>query len=275
MGLDAFVRCRCWEDGTTVPFEFGDLLEVADGRVIPAVARSKRTAPMYEAYARWIDACCPHPRMVFRQEWIANWYGVSEFRRALNEIDASRFPNLLREIPTLNGGQTDPAQAVNCSAELDLFLASPPFGRQILLMDATTGKRMRRLTGDGYWFTSAPIRKRLFRKPETRRVGAGERGLYVEDGDGNELLCAKQVEQIVHGERSIELRDPATGASVIVAAGLSVEEPDPNGNWLERYPALLAVELAEDTVEEYQDLVERLKSVFRASADTGNPVFWF
>lgn len=273
MGLNAFVSCRCWEEGKAAPFEFP--LAVSEGRVQPAWKSSRRTVAMDAAYHRWIESCCPHPRMQYREEWIGNWYGVGAFRLALHEIDASRFPNLLGEIPSLNGGETRPPEAAKCVAELDLFLGSPPFGRQILLIEVANGKRLHRLTGDGYWFISAPIKKRLFRKPETRRVGASDRGIYVEDQDGKELFCAREVEQIAHDERTIEIRDRATGASVIVPAGIGMRDAvDASGKLIERHPKFVSVEFREDTVEEYRSLVERLRNIFLASTEVGNPVCW-
>lgn len=276
MGLDAIVRCRCWEEGKTAPCEFSNLLEISEEGLVELTAPyNRKNRDLYTAFRHWRETCCPHAGMVLQQVWVDNWFGVSEFKQALCEVGKDRFPTLLIEIPSLNGGLTDASASKECIGDLDAFLEAPPFGRQIFLVDAENGERLRRVTGDGSVFIRAPYKRRLFGGWKSHHIGLDRDGLFVRERDGKELLRGMNVEQVYHNERAIELVARESGARVTTTLGVNVRDVvTPDGEVHPRYPSLLRVEVRLDSVDEYRPIVSRLRTILEASVGSGNPVIW-
>jgi hypothetical protein len=286
MGLDARVRCRCWEDGEATPFAFPDLVEVDAEGYLGLSVPWKKNEESHRAFRAWLKSCCPHPGGWRITEWIGNWYGVSEFRHALRAAGEVQFARLIAELPTANGGQTSPTQARRCIAELDEFMQAPPFGRRIWIVDTQTGAHLHNPMPHGGWFTSRPERplskfERLLARFGVRRVsairlGVDEEGIFVEKEDKNgavtKLLHSLSIEQIERGNGAIELRDLATSKTIIVQDG--VKGILRGGGEISRYPRLVHVEVQADSAGEYRELAARLRTVLGAAVETGNPVLW-
>jgi hypothetical protein len=140
MGLDAFVRCRCWEDGKIVPPP-----QLATHVILDSEEDSLRLDLPWQthhaehaAFRQWMEHCCPHPRTCFVLEHISNWAGVRAFQDKLREIGLDRFPTLAAIIPRSNGGLVSPAQSAVALVELGGFEISD-LGEKIVLIDADTG----------------------------------------------------------------------------------------------------------------------------------------
>src|SRR5262245_39087516 len=143
MGLDAFVRCRCWQDGLAAPFPNTHQVIVGDdGGLELDVPCDDAHKQVYDALDNWLNTGCPHRGMKLAREWISNWFGVSDFRAALIELGADRFPALLESIPSTNGGQTNSREAARCMAELERFSGVGAFGRAGWVLDAETRERI-------------------------------------------------------------------------------------------------------------------------------------
>ncbi len=132
MGLDARVRCRCWEEGKTTPCPFPD--RVALDREEDTVELRPEVKPDDERdrlFDRWRQTCCAHEDMRYASAWIGNWGGVWSFKQTLSKVGSDRFRTLLAQIPNGNGGLTSPAEAAAALAELDAFAWPDEFTRMV------------------------------------------------------------------------------------------------------------------------------------------------
>lgn len=81
MGLDAYVSCRCWQDGKTTPPPY----EVAwsEDEQRPCVVERddwtwEEEMDVVDACDEWMETACAH-RGVAADEWVSNWAGVAWF----------------------------------------------------------------------------------------------------------------------------------------------------------------------------------------------------
>jgi len=268
MGLDAGVRCRCWDEGKTTPCPFPgrvrpgddmDLLELD----LPWQGNEK----LHNQFERWRQQCCAHQGMWLVNERISNWGGVRDFQQALRSAGATRFPTLLAQIPNLNGGRTPPASAQLCLPELDAFAAMGAFGSQIWLVDAETGSRLHNYVEayDGVFIMIGS---------EGMDVGVDHLGFFVRRPDGQELFRSSRFEQIQRGNQEFEFRDCASSRRITCSVGVEDMTSTQEAN-RPIYPRLLEVTTTANHSDEYRLIVERLRSVFAASVETKNPVSWF
>lgn len=85
MGLDAYVTCRCWQDGLTPPAPMEVYWDEHDQCVYP-VEPDLPIDDLIEMdieFDRWCAAACPHDDMRADSERISNWAGVGRFSQFL------------------------------------------------------------------------------------------------------------------------------------------------------------------------------------------------
>lgn len=274
MGLDATVRCRCWEDGRAAPFERPELVRLgAEGFLELSAPWDEASAALHARFESWLDVCCAHPRTCFAAEWIASWFGVADFRFALKEMDPRRFAALLRELPRYNGGATPPEAAAECLRELDAFESGGPFSRVFRIIDSSSGER---LHGSA---TGEPL---LMQGREVE-IGADAAGLYVRAPHGRTLFRAFRVEQIDISKRQagadergrrFALVDRDSGARVETGMAFSSGHAEPSGEWRPTYPRFVEVRVEPNHPREYAGLIGRLRTVLCASVEIARPVLW-
>lgn len=117
MGLDAYVTCRCWQDGKVTPpapVVWDDELQwvgPADGL----------TRDEVDAVCDWRFSSCGHEEMEAVAERIGNWAGVNAFADFLERQPPGSCPELSREwdSPIGNGGWVPVARARRILTELD------------------------------------------------------------------------------------------------------------------------------------------------------------
>jgi hypothetical protein len=268
MGLDAAVRCRCWEEGKTTACPFPDLIAVGtDLDQLELNLPWEGNEEKHWRFDRWRISCCAHHGMWLVNERIGNWSGIRDFQQALRSVGAARFATLLAQIPNNNGGRTSVEVAKSCLAELDAFASLGAFGRQIWLIDAETGDRVHNHIEayDGVFIQSG--------KGEHIDIGIDARGLFVRRPEGDELFRSMSFEQIKHGEHEFALRDLATSKQILSSVGiqnLRVAETDSP-----RYPRRLMVEETTNHAQEYRYIVERLRTVFEAAVAADHPASWY
>lgn len=140
MGLDASVRCRCFEEGKLkpgpVPVE--DLYIDSDGylasrkldEAYKAYDRRRfhaRYRSLFEAFYDWKETCCEHEDGDYCFEWVSNWGGCGEFRHLVREAGGEKcFPLLSHLLPDANGGLYPAEKAEATLEELDRFLEALP-----------------------------------------------------------------------------------------------------------------------------------------------------
>jgi hypothetical protein len=262
VGLDASVRCRCWEEGKTTPCPFPDLVALdheMDSLELTLAWEGNEEA--HRRFERWRAECCPHDRMLLVNEWISNWSGVRLYQQALRAAGAERFPVLLAQIPDVNGGRTEPEMARRALAELDAFERSGPFGWRVWLADAERGARLIESVGayGGVFLMTG--------KHENLDMGTDRNGFFIQRPKGEELFRSMAFEQIKHGDTDFEFRDEATDRRFRCRTGIEWKELP--------FPRRLAVEQDSDGPQHHSDVTERLRRVFTASVETGRPVTWF
>lgn len=262
MGLDAGVRCRCWEEGLCAPTRLkphiyldvrSDILDIA----LPWDTHEKEV----REFDQWVEHACAHSGMRQAQEHVQSWPGVRAFQNALRTIGEECFRTLLREIPDGNGGLTSPEAAKDCLQELDRFQSAGTFGCHIELVDSDTGSRLAERTEDyDGWFASF-----------------GKTGYeFSLSGDGHMLIRHKQLGIVFRAKTFTQSRTPdgqfiytglLDGAQCVCPDGLEDDETS-------EYPSRLSVVIGRDNVERHNYIVSALRLVFSAAIETDHPVSW-
>ena len=135
MGLDATVRCRCFEEGRLRPgpVPLDDVYVDEEGylssRKLDA-ARARLTYRQFLArygdlqreFEDWADSCCEHEDAELCAEHVANWSGCAEFRELVKRAGGEKnYPLLSALLPDGNGGTYPAEKAAAALAELDRF----------------------------------------------------------------------------------------------------------------------------------------------------------
>lgn len=279
MGLDATVRCTCFEEGKLkpgpVPME--DLYVDEEGYV-----SSKKLTRAYKEldYRRfraryhelewefedWHMHCCEHEDMDYCHEWVSNWAGCAEFRSLVDEVGGEQeFPLLSALLPDCNGGTYPAEKAEATLAELDRFIKKISTIDEWVLCDLETDDEIWSST-DGATFT--------WRYGPNDRVG----------------MCGGKV-FFIHGD------DPLVETTHFKQ--IPVGKPDQNGNQKMRIVCLDSDAVTETfdslgpvgapKVEREFHVVsrqapflyegkywtaERIRNLLVASLETGNPIRW-
>lgn len=135
MGLDASVRCRCFEEGelNPGPVPVDDLYIDADGYLSSRTLDSAREQYDYrrfdarygaleDEFYEWLHHPCGHADGEQCCEWVSNWSGVSTFKSLVEEFGGEQeFPILSTMLPSGNGGLFPADQASAALEELDRF----------------------------------------------------------------------------------------------------------------------------------------------------------
>jgi hypothetical protein len=223
MGIDASVRCRCYEDGKAAPPPVP--VRVDEHDEIRAVDPADSGALL-----DWRRSACEHPRME-AVELSLGWAWVRSFRDALVEAGgADQYPILLANLPEWNGAfYVSPAESAAALDELRRFTES---------VEAVDEDRL--LTGDGaevgwravrghpeWWQTTAPNLLGL--------TGRGSLALWPSaDLGARPLFEAARVDQRVldrdvDGKAdSVELTDVDTGTTHRIRYGIAVDGDHPD-----------------------------------------------
>lgn len=75
-------------------------------------------------------------------ERVGNWFGVSSFKMAMEELGASHFPVLLNGIPSNNGGCLEAELAKDALSELQYFQDRIGEYEGVFLIDAKSGREL-------------------------------------------------------------------------------------------------------------------------------------
>ena len=138
MGLDAFVRCRCFEKGliSKPPLPMEDLYVDDDGCVwshtldeeherLGREEYSRRYNDLEHQLIRWCDTCCKHEGMHICDEWVCNSSGWSELQWLFQQL-GDLTPTLADMLPNGNEGSFPAALAERALAELDFLEKEAP-----------------------------------------------------------------------------------------------------------------------------------------------------
>lgn len=258
MGLDAYVPCRCWQDGkaSPPPVELASLTVDEAGHVVPTVPYAASPG-LHKQVHEWRQTACPHEDMDEATARIANWAGLRQFKTALTE--AGEFPTLHAILPDGNYGMADPAESAAALAELARFTGLASVGVNAHFADLDTGREIWTSTGDFSW--ASPY---VF--------GYDFDGFYVVDRGRGELFRAMRFHQRPMPDDTgdpagwVEFADADSDTRILVRT-----KPI---RWQDEKPARMGVVARTETPADYAYIVEPLTLVFNASVSTGNSVAW-
>lgn len=268
MGLDAFVRCRCWQDGrtTAAPVPADLIVEDGEGYLMFSMPYEGHEE-QHHSVDNWIrNGACPHKRMDLVSERIANWSGYRLFQSALAAAGTAKFPTLSAELPNNNGGMLSPSSAAAALVEIDLFRTQSNVGTETNLVDVSTGETL--MTGvrsySGVFIWDGRTKHNFALDADT--------GLTITDtatDPESEIFRSRNFTQKQSWRGGTWFTDLDTGQRTRVP----VREPI-NPKESPNYPRRLRVQNSPVTPDQFDYALNPLTRVFQASVDTGNPVVW-
>lgn len=301
MGLDAMVRCRCWEEGrTTEPPVPRDHIRVDDEHDLVLAYPYLGHEQEHDAFGRWMaEEACPHGDMTFTKRRVANWNGYNRFITALERAGLEHFPVLDAELPSANRGTTPPDRARAALRELEYFVNNAELGQSTTLVDDDNGATL------GYWDGGGGV----LWAHDPWRLGFDPGGFFVRnvaEEPSQEIFRSLRFTQEVAGARLgewehewavrltlqwrprphhswvVRLRDEDGGAHLVLPlsdpiAATQAQMPDGRWRWdgVGYYPRRLRVVTAQAAPEQHAAVLDALTAVFRASVEVGQPVQWF
>ncbi len=118
MGLDATIRCRCFEEDATDPLPFPREWLAVDDQGGLVLRPEHETPERFWQLRDWMNVACAHAGMDLVVLAIGEWDDVYRFRDSLAR-DPGRFGVLLAELPVANGGALEPSLCALALEELD------------------------------------------------------------------------------------------------------------------------------------------------------------
>lgn len=261
MGLDAYVQCRCWQDGLVEP-PFDPALVYLDE---DGYLSFRGSDDLWGVFDDWRTSGCPHRDMDFAAEHISNWYGYRMFQGALEYVGLQHFPVLDAELPNNNGGMLSPASAAVALAELAYFTEQKIVGRNSRVVDLDSGAELWAYVPgyDGVFFHSKDF-----------VIGIDHEGVFVRDTTHDpavEILRAMRLHQ-----RAVTSQDGKKKSWTELDDGRHrlVLPIEPLGVHAGAAPSGFRVEIREESPKDYEHITGALSRLFHASVESGNPVIW-
>lgn len=264
MGLDAFVRCRCFEEHKLIdpPVPYEDLYVDPDGYLWAYSLDGDENRDKEWAFSEWIEHACEHEDMEICSEWVGNWTGVAHFRGSIDSVGSEKLPILSKMLPEGNGGMFPAELAQAALKELDVLDSEILKTTESVLVDERGGEHWVVAQNDGF------VWQYHFRY----KVGMDNDGVFVLNADG-EAFRSRHFRQIPTGyvdkgfhEMLLEDLDDEggpTGMSCVVFSSLIQESNDAMEFRVMDRPSQGEV-WRSDT----------LRRLLRASLETGNPIVW-
>lgn len=276
MGLDAFVRCRCFEDGKCrpAPVPWEDLFVDEEGYVSSRTLETayqelgwkdyrKQYGVLSDAMWEWNEHPCEHENGKYCSEWVGTWAGVSGYRALIASVGQEKLPVLSKMLPEANGGCFPVELAEAALRELDILDEESSKTEDVLIEGENGEEAWRISSGHPYAFMFSP---------RGYQVGLADEGLFVAEGDRIVFLSA-------------HFRQTPTGYVENGDHEMLLESLDEGGNPTgERYKVFGSLLHGKDA--EMSFVVRRMQSegqtwrsdvlrrLLRASLETGNPIQW-
>lgn len=274
MSYSGFVICRCYQDGKTAkpPHEEYVVFDVNGLNFeYPYPERDENWDDFYQkddAFEDWKNQSCPHNEMEYACEFLSNSSGMAAFREAL-QLSGGRdkYPTIMAELPTYNGGCMTAEKAKKVLEELEVFEKSNQKQTKIYLKNKETENRIAVCEEDGYSIVA------FFDKDYC----------YALDKNGFFILHReKENEEELHYEvfrsKNFRIVNDAERKTTIIEensiqrfrGGIPMEE-----NIV--YPSVqkYSIETKEEQLSDYCSYITKpLRKLLEASIATANPIHW-
>ena len=274
MGLDAYVPCNCYREGKTKtpPPTQEELCIDEDGILRPVryrdipyeeIMNDKEFRKIYHGLYEWKETACEHEYGEYASERVGNWSTARYFTWVVSQFPEGSFPLLIDLIPDANGGSVPVKDAPEILRELAELRKRLPEIKGFFLVDGMKDQVLYDgsdyLDGNCAW-----IDKQI--------LGFDESGLYVLDRKTEELLFkAKEVMETVETDADGKKRTLWTDVSD--SENKIVVNHDPISELEDGVVGYLKTEIRPMSADDVY-AIEPLERLFKASIETGNPVFW-
>ena len=279
MGLDATVRCRCFEEGKLKPgpVPYDDLYIDAEGYLASKKLDLKRAAmdrrrfdarygALDEAFFDWSEHCCEHEDGDYVTEWVSNWGGCAQFEARVEEAGGEdAFPLLSHMLPHGNDGLYPADLAEVTLKELDRFIEVITDVDELVLLDAKTEEVI---------WTSTPNSTFAWMHGPYDEVGMAGWKVYFEHA-GLPRVETSHFKQLPIGKpapdgcQAMCIVCLDTGKETQTFDGIGIGE----GKHEER-EFYVTSKKAPFLWEGKYGTAERIKRLLLASLETGNPIRW-
>jgi hypothetical protein len=268
MALDAFVRCRCWEEGRTSPPPVpADQIAVDEDGILNPTIPYQGNEELHRAFSLWRrhDACA-HEWMEAAWARIGSGGSYALFREALGHAGWHRFPVLKAELPVIFHGMMSAAAAARMLEELRRLTGVVALGERTELRDADTG--------DVVWTYIAAFDGVVLGLGMEAWLGVDPAGFFIWNPRVDppvEVFRAIAFTQRYAGGTGRDLRAEFDDGNrrVVLRVGHGLI-----GGHESTGPARLEVVTRPARVADFANQVEALTTVCRAAVATGNPVIW-
>jgi hypothetical protein len=254
VGLDAFVYCRCWQDGLATPPPAEPIGLDEDG-YLDLLLPWEGNESAHNAFGAWMKEACSHERMEQAREHLSNWAGL----RLFQEVLPADLVTLRTELPNANGGSMPPAQAARMLDELDAFTDRAPIADEVVLVDEAS---------DRFVMTYVAAYEGVAMLGPGYRAGVDPDGFFVLDPDAQPpatlFRAARFAQRVLPGG---EVEFSADGQRATIAM------PPVREHGTEP-PHRLAVQARPRSTAYFEYIVTPLRRLCEASLATGNPVMW-
>ncbi len=273
MGLDAYVTCRCWEEGLCDPpasiasrLRYDPVRAELD-RIEPEGLSAQEGLALYLEDDLWFEqSACAHPKMWVAHERISNWGGLGAFRHALRSLGENPCATLLREIPDSNGGMTKPVDARACLVELSHFCAMGPFGQLNQIIECSHGDV---IIAEGGWLGtsgSAGVTLRLT-ADGTFQIESTRGGVLGHNDEATILFRSRMFHLAKTPPGEFIFTDLHSGQKLLCSFAFYGAS--------DLCPSTFEVAQSKDNPARYAYCVEPLRRIFHAALANNHPVLWF
>ena len=279
MGLDAFVRCNCYEEGKAKPFIPNIELYYDDDNYIDVVRTPNMSEEEYiklsnDVY-KWSRNCCEHRYMHCCRKRVGSWADIRSFTQALEAFDC--FNTLLSIIPSGNGGYVKLEQAKAALKEISFFAEKIGEYANTSLLNKNTGSEV-------YHYIARYNGEFAWSKKANQIIGLDADGLFVKKyNSGREIFrsmnftqqvftakskfcikhfLGKQVEN-KKGRPEAVISDTSSGKSVKIFTAIADSDKKVSFEVIKR----------KMNINDFYAYLP-LKSLLEASLETGNQIVW-
>ena len=283
MGLDAFVRCNCFEEHKLkpgpVPYE--DLYIDADGYLSSRKLDSMwqkydfagfdaRYGELQDQFMDWRESCCEHEDCKYCNEWVSNWAGVMRFNYLVETFGGKeKYPLLFTLLPSANGGYYPLEKAEATLLELDDFLSHVVKHAETRLFRAETNEMIQYIDKEKSPWSEMIISSIDIADGKVKFTDFAKKDTY-----SNHFKIIFSTEKVIsqkYGEIGIygcEIHLLDQGKTIVLS------------NYYGSRPSIMESEYLFKTgparflYEGKYPTGERIKNLLVASLETGNPIVW-